>query len=372
MKINRLPIATNVVLSTDCRIANKLAIIQTSSKSDAWLATHMDVVMNRDLNATIGNGIYEAKLNYFDDILVNRKIDFWGVLPSDLCDVIACLINRGEYVMLDIHTSKRFPESPNSIQSLIIYGYDYNKMIYNTLAMHWKGFFQEVEVPVELINSAFADVREHYMNNPDDIILRHYSYYPLGTLKLRDDYNTDNALYDSIAFKIGREFGGESYSIHGFSEDGTIQKNDKLYYTGVGCLLGIINTMTEVRDGLYGNIKEISPYAARASFVLHEHRKRIHQDMKWIIRTLNWSTPRINDVIEQYFITASNMEVIHNKFNKLAQNGDCKMLNEILKQLMNQYTSEKLLLMEFMNSTFKYYTKMQSADFYMDTLEDLN
>ena len=50
MNEKKLPIAFDVCFTSDCRYATRLAIIQSSPYGEAWLATHMDVIMNEQPN----------------------------------------------------------------------------------------------------------------------------------------------------------------------------------------------------------------------------------------------------------------------------------------------------------------------------------
>lgn len=74
-----LPFDCNVVYSIDCRISCRLGIIQASPYGQAWLATHLDVLMSNNLDINFGSGIYVAQMSYYDDILDTREIDFFFI-----------------------------------------------------------------------------------------------------------------------------------------------------------------------------------------------------------------------------------------------------------------------------------------------------
>ena len=90
-----LPFDCNVVYSLDCRVSCRLGIIQVSSNGQAWLATHLDVLMSNNLDINFGSGIYVAQMNYYDDILDTREIDLWSSEPDKIIDIIKmCIRDR--------------------------------------------------------------------------------------------------------------------------------------------------------------------------------------------------------------------------------------------------------------------------------------
>ena len=159
-----LPFDCNVVYSMDCRISCRLGIIQTSQYAQAWLATHLDILMSENLDLNFGSGIYVNQMNYYDDILDTREIDLWESSPDQIVDILIDEINKDHYILIDLYWHDQFPDDINDprTHSRTIIGYDINKRLFHTVALGNKKY-ELKDIPFDLFKKLYEDAIKQYL-----------------------------------------------------------------------------------------------------------------------------------------------------------------------------------------------------------------
>ena len=76
MSEKKLPISYNTPYSTDCRVGMKLAVVQTSPHADAWMATHLGVFMDQELEVRVGSELTEMHMDDFNDYQKQIKMKY--------------------------------------------------------------------------------------------------------------------------------------------------------------------------------------------------------------------------------------------------------------------------------------------------------
>ena len=93
------------------------------------------------------------------------------------------------------------------------------------------GRFAEDAVLFELLRQLYADMQEVYEGDAKTKVLRRLSYYPLGTIELKE-YSEDNAVFHSLIYKIQPEYsGGVFREIHLDAEGKEI--SNQTWYKGI-------------------------------------------------------------------------------------------------------------------------------------------
>ena len=188
-----LPFDCNVVYSLDCRVSCRLGIIQASSNGQAWLATHLDVLMSNNLDINFGSGIYVAQMNYYDDILDTREIDLWSSEPDKIIDIIIEQIDRNNYILIDLYWHDQFPEevqNPRTHSSTII-GYDKTKKVLYTVSLKNNKYIMW-DISYDLFIKLYKDAIKQYLYDPDSKTLRQMFYFTITSISVKKDISTDN------------------------------------------------------------------------------------------------------------------------------------------------------------------------------------
>ena len=252
----------------------------------------------------------------------------------------------------------------NEIRSTTIYGYNIERKAFYALAMYEKEFC-ECEIPFQLLQNKYVNIKDYYTKNPAAKTLRRMTYHPLGTMRLKE-YTEENSIFNALVYKIQREYSGGVSNRSNFDENGRPILNT-LWFTGMDCLLGIKNKLQELMSDIDENIRFYVPHAARSSYILYEHRKRIICDMKWISDKIGLDKDeRTKWVIREYKKLSNNMEILHNLLNKAWLTFDRTIMRNVIDKIEFQYKNEKMLLTEFVNIAFARYTYIQSRDFFID------
>lgn len=364
MNEKKLPIAFDVCFTSDCRYSTRLAIIQASPYAESWLATHMDVIMNEQPNVILSDGLYESQQNIFDDILITEELNYWGTAEEDLISYIIDQIDNDSYVIVDLTRDEK-----GEIRPLLLYGYNrddqyfyYAQMVKNEDGGHYEEWGIEFDTVIQL----FSDIRNIYQNDAQAKALQKAMYYyPLGTVKLRENYNHDNAVLQAIVNKICHEYNGGTYNMTNCDMDET-EVSNKTWYVGASCLLGIRDILKKIDPEDKETIKAKLPYAGRAAFVLYEHRKRLCRNMEWIMKELKWTDENAVKLIELYRDLSKNMEIIHNLCNKIAITYEQKALERVINMLTEQHKKEKGILREFMDNSMDYCVYTESYKYYTE------
>ena len=110
-------------------------------------------------------------------------------------------------------------------------------------------------------------------------------------------------------------------------------------------------------------MRALLPYAARGANILYEHRKRIRNDMFWIMEKLQWEDGGMAEIIQRYGENSENLELLHNLLNKVWVTCDRSILPKVANKIREQYRLEKTLVEAFTNAAFEYYTYTHSKPF---------
>lgn len=235
-----LPFDCNVVYSLDCRVSCRLGIIQASSNGQAWLATHLDVLMSNNLDINFGSGIYVAQMNYYDDILDTREIDLWSSEPDKIIDIIIEQIDRNNYILIDLYWHDQFPEevqNPRTHSSTII-GYDKTKKVLYTVSLKNNKYIMW-DISYDLFIKLYKDAIKQYLYDPDSKTLRQMFYFTITSIFVKKDISTDNYIFSAIVNKLGHEEGGACIEVTRQKADKSLD-NATRFYTGTSCILGVI------------------------------------------------------------------------------------------------------------------------------------
>ena len=211
-----LPFDCHVVYSIDCRISCRLGIIQASPYGQAWLATHLDVLMSNNLDINFGSGIYVAQMNYYDDILDTREIDLWSSTPDKIIDIIIDQIDRNNYILIDLYWHDQFPEEAveTRTHSCTVIGYDIDKRVLYTVSLG-NNKYNMRDISFDLFIKLYEDAIKQYLYDPGSKTLRQMFYFTITNISVKNDISTDNYIFNAIVNKLGHEEGGHVLKLRG-------------------------------------------------------------------------------------------------------------------------------------------------------------
>ena len=91
--------------------------------------------------------------------------------------------------------------------------------------------------------------------------------------------------------------------------------------------------------------------------------------MKWIVEQLVCEEKEVLSAVNQYAKTPLTVESLSMMILKCEQKSDTKLLFRVIDTLENEYTMEKNILKQFIDSSFSYYKKYNGYDFYLHKLK---
>lgn len=364
-----LPFDCNIVYSLDCRVSCRLGIIQTSSNGQAWLATHLDVLMSNNLDINFGSGIYVAQMNYYDDILDTREIDLWSSEPDKIIDIIIEQIDRNNYILIDLYWHDQFPEevqNPRTHSSTII-GYDKTKKVLYTVSLKNNKYIMW-DISYDLFIKLYKDAIKQYLYDPDSKTLRQMFYFTITSISVKKDISTDNYIFSAIVNKLGHEEGGACIEVTRHKADKSLDNVTK-FYTGTSCILGVIEYIRAILDSenIADHYVKI-PYIVRTLYGLSEHRNIILMTMGWIIKALNCEDVDVIEQFDSYKAVPKEMESISMLVQKYYVTKDVDILKRVIAKLESQFEHEKTILKNFVDNSFAYYKKYNGYDEYVNRL----
>ena len=364
-----LPFDCNVVYSLDCRVSCRLGIIQVSSNGQAWLATHLDVLMSNNLDINFGSGIYVAQMNYYDDILDTREIDLWSSEPDKIIDIIIEQIDRNNYILIDLYWHDQFPEevqNPRTHSSTII-GYDKTKKVLYTVSLKNNKYIMW-DISYDLFIKLYKDAIKQYLYDPDSKTLRQMFYFTITSISVKKDISTDNYIFSAIVNKLGHEEGGACIEVTRQKADKSLD-NATRFYTGTSCILGVIEYIQTILDSknIADHYVKI-PYIVRTLYGLSEHRNIILMTMGWIIKALNCEDVAVIEQFDSYKAVPKEMESISMLVQKYYVTKDVDILKLVVAKLESQFEHEKTILKNFVDNSFAYYKKYNGYDEYVNRL----
>ena len=358
-----LPFDCNVVYSIDCRVSCRLGIIQASPYGQAWLATHLDVLMSNNLDINFGSGIYVAQMSYYDDILDTREIDLWSSTPDKIIDIIIDHIYRDNYIFIDLYWNDQFPEETVEARthSIPVIGYDKGKRIFNTVSLI-DHKYRKTGIPFDLFMKLYEDAIKQYLYDPDSKTLRQMFYFTITSISVKKDVSTDNHIFNAIVNKLGHEEGGACIEVTRQKADKSLDNATK-FYTGTSCILGVIEYIQTILDSknIADHYVKI-PYIVRTLYGLSEHRNIILLTMDWIIKALNCHDAAVIELFDTYKAVPKTMESISMLVKKYDVTKDIDILKRVVTKLESQFEHEKTILKNFVDLSFTYYKKYNGHD----------
>lgn len=360
-----LPFDCNVVYSMDCRISCRLGIIQTSQYAQAWLATHLDILMSENLDLNFGSGIYVNQMNYYDDILDTREIDLWESSPDQIVDILIDEINKDHYILIDLYWHDQFPDDINDprTHSRTIIGYDINKRLFHTVALGNKKY-ELKDIPFDLFKKLYEDAIKQYLYDVGSKTLRQMFYFTITSISIRENISTDNYIFSAIVNKLGHEEGGAVIEVVRPRADKTIDSKTILY-TGTYCILGVIKALQDniVNQNFEDNTRFLYTII-RTLFGLAEHRQIILGGMKWIVDQLHCDDKTIKETISLYEIVPQTMQSLSFMIQKYYQKRDINIIHKVIDKLEKQFVYEKEVLKQFVDYSFSFYKNYNGYEEY--------
>lgn len=366
-----LPFDCNVVYSIDCRVSCRLGIIQASPYGQAWLATHLDILMSNNLDLNFGNGIYVAQMNYYDDILDTHEVNLWSSTPDKIIDILIDQINRNNYILIDLYWHDQFPEEAveTRTHSCTVIGYDIDKRVLHTVSLVSNKYIMR-DIPFDLFIKLYEDAIKQYLYDPDFKTLRQMFYFTITSISAKKDISIDNYVFNAIVNKLGHEEGGACIEVTRHNTDKSLDNATK-FYTGTSCILGIVEYIRSILES--ENISDYHgkmPYIVRTLCGLSEHRKIILLTMDWIIKALNCEEATIIEQFDTYKAVPKEMESITMLVQKYYVTKDIDILNRVVTKLESQFEHEKKILKSFVDNSFTYYKKYNGYEEYVRRLID--
>ena len=332
----RLPVKADAAIMTECWTYVKLAVIQSSSLGNAWLATHFDIFIDNEFKIHFGHIDKAYRMMDYNDLLDYSEINYLNVHPSRIVDLLISEIENNNYVSLFLS------------HFYLVHGFDNEKKVFNICCGVGGGFKENLYTYSE-VEALYTQFYECYHNSPDAPDVLELSFFPITRISLRESYNMEAYFYE-ISKRFLDEIDGKKYSVCNYNGENTAEAKD--YYTGLACLLIMEMRIYEyIRDQVHliatGSAYERAEEMKVNFNKLYEHRKIILTVMKWLVSLYEEVDESIYSEISIYEECCNTMRIIANLAMKFAFTIDWDILPRMQKQLKGEYDKEKRALTLF-------------------------
>lgn len=328
-------------VKTECWSFERLSIIQTSDKGNAWIASHFELFLDGYFNAHFGSLFKWYHSNYYDDILSTEKIDFLKIRKEDIVDKIKELLDEGLYVFLVTNWNLEKSSEP-LFHGMIIFGYDDEQRCFRAPVMNEYKVWISGKVSYEKIIESHDDVVKFFKEKNNRLMFTIDYQFPMLAYKIREDYSTDQCVYMALE-KIEKEFNGRiCWNVEGCAE--MQLKEGEMYYTGLSCLFGLeklLNIFIQNKkcDRSYDLTNTVSQ--------LYEHRKMLIVSMEYICQQWKILDREVIDCINKYKKSCDEFYSWYHIAVKYELCKDKSLLYEMLEEIHRVYSLEKEALSDF-------------------------
>lgn len=231
MAFKKLPIEIKPMITSECWTFYKMAIIQTCSYFDTWLASHLKIFTDEKGETFYGENGKIYPLSYYSDVLEIKEERILDRSPNEIIGYIINELDNGNYIIIDLVFGHELQET--KIHEMLIHGYDTSTnefmvpfLINNT--------FRETRVSFEEVRLAYESARNYYLSHEYKIYTRRKFFFGITVVKPRETYINDNAAYEFI-WKLRSEYEG---AVHSEECILCINEEDRwhTYNTGLSCL----------------------------------------------------------------------------------------------------------------------------------------
>ena len=338
----KLPIKTEASITSECWTYYKLSIIETSVDANKWLASHLELYYDNNFNAYLGKFNSLFNLDYYSEILEYKEIAIEKIDPELIIEIIINELEQGNYIAVYL------PHPIQVIHEIVIHGFDKNQklLFYNGLV---QGKFKEIAITFDDFKSEHDKVYIYLKSHPFSRVVTSWYFFPITRLHLKE-YKDDMCLLRAIK-KLTNEYDGKKIKISNPISD---TNEENTYYTGLGCLIGFEERLTEyVKDQKY--IKndiffDLSVKLVNTLFKFYEYYKNIYNTMKWISSELCGDLMLINDIV-RFEHTLKDLNISYMLAIKYAQTENWSTFYNLQKKYNGIYQSFKDSLISFCNKS---------------------
>ena len=341
-KILKLPINIDEVeCVTECWTFNRMAILKTLPYYEDWIASHYDLHATSNFNFFFGqNQIYTP--DYYDIILNRKFINLFELTESDVVDRLKDELSKGYYLILYFKPLS----DVEWYHEVLIFGFDDMKKVFHCIGLE-KRIFQEKEYDYTYMKDALKAVKKHIKENKKGINLGMQFQYALSAFQPKDDYCTDNCVFEAYR-KIRNELYGEEGLRHRLTSVGKFQQQAQ-YYKGICCLDALANMLSKliVGENIGGGFRGIT----NAFQKLYEHRYMMIISLKYVLK--NWEKAIKSNAAECISTYEECCNIVE-KWVKMAIKYELTTKTEILERILTEipevYEREYNCLNEFVNN----------------------
>lgn len=344
-----LKINANPLITSECWTYYKMAVMQTVTSFDMWIANHMAIYMNENGSAVFGNNGYMYPLSYFCDILEIKEKDVYSVSSKEIVQYLVEQIDKGYYIILDLNYKKLYDSDSQKfwLHETLIYGYDTEKEVFFTPLLK-SGSFKEVQVKFKTLCKAYDDSINYYLSDENRKFNRRLWFFGITLLKPKKNYKNTNALYDFIN-KVRSEKEGHFYERKSLENSQTY-----IFYTGLSCLKKLAQMINNYIDAEKRNEDNLKLYK-KTCLKLYQNQNIILYSMNWFLKKTNSSGKDINLILNEYSSCCEHMSNNVWLFMKYYISREDGILLRIAKSLDDLYSKERDILERFILEATKAY-----------------
>lgn len=351
-----LPIVIDSTIKNECWTYYKTSILEANRCGKNWLATHMNVFLDEDYNASFGDGLSKYTLDYFEAALKVQTADIIRIKPNMIVDYVKNSLHQKYYVVMDCNIARisLFNDIEFLLHEILIYGYDdTEKVFFSPLLNKASGKPEVCKISYDRLQEAYGDVRDYYINNPDIEFWRTYSWSNAITkLRVRNLSFCNRSLIYRGLRKINYEFEVDHCIYTRYNINKEVSYVNK-HYVGIGCLLGLESIIERTLNGEY-DLKSSATDLTLSLLRLYEHRLNLLQTLKLLDSLTHYSISKRGDYIDKYMELLEKIKKGYSISKKWYITGKNNLLSEIVEILAYNREKEVVVLRQCFSAVHKY------------------
>lgn len=355
MAVKILQVEKKPLISSECWTYYKFALMQNVYFFDVWLANHMKIYLDQNVNATFGENGSMYPLSYYSDILDISDANIVSVPTDEIVQFLINQIDINNYIVIDINFGRlnNIDSSQMYFREALIYGYDTEREEFLTPMLSYGGF-KETRVGFKVLALAYSDAHARYIQDKSWLFNRRAWFYGITILKPKNSYENTNAYYDFL-LKLRWEEEGNIYTRQ--RQAGDFENIDSYtYYTGSSCLLYLskhIEKLSRCGNTPDEDIKN----CLRSCLKVFENQKIIFRSMKWFVEKVDYKNELLANHAHKYGKCCEQMYMDMLILDKYLYKKDNVTLPRVKKSLEKLYWQEKDILNEYIIEATNAYTK---------------
>lgn len=345
--MHELSLQLKTVINSECWTFIRTSIIETLPFGMEWMCNNLAISTKQD--GCIIFGVHEKPytLSHYDELLEINSVNWRNIKNDDIIKYITDSLDNQTYISILSYMPLIYGYESETIEDddfhdYIVYGYDTDKQYVLMALFDSEAGFLPREIPYDTFRRSYKIMTDYLRAHPDFALLQsRVNAFPITQMKAKPyQYSDGMFLCDSLN-TIKEYITPKKYLIEQYDD---MQNMADAYsgYSGLGCIIGLINLLEKYFDG-HETLKGIRELYLTVKKI-HERHALMERMLSLMQKKLNIVSPIYIEMLDKYHNICESASVCFSLVMKFRLTGDEAILHRIREIYAAMYKNEYLLL----------------------------